>query len=82
MVLATSITKNPHIPTTEKKSPMPKNVHNRSTVMNLINEALSRTRMRSPQNNNSEAPRPARRIAIEARRQHALELGDQVFTVR
>jgi len=40
----------------------------------LINEALSRARMRSPQN--SEARRSARRIAIEARRQHARDLGD------
>jgi hypothetical protein len=44
--------------------------------MNLINEALSRARMRSPQNNNSEARRPARRIAMQARHQQARELGN------
>jgi hypothetical protein len=44
--------------------------------MNLINEALSRSRMRSPQNVNSEARRSARRVAIEARRQQARELGN------
>jgi hypothetical protein len=44
--------------------------------MNLINEALSRARMRSPQNVHSEARRSARRIAIEARHQQALELGN------
>ena len=43
--------------------------------MNLINEALSRARMRSPQNT-SEARRSARRVAIEARRQQARELGN------
>ena len=41
--------------------------------MNLINEALSRARMRKPQN---EANRSARRIAMEARRQQARDLGD------
>ena len=44
--------------------------------MNLIHEALSRARMRSPQNANSEARRSARRVAIEARRQQARELGN------
>jgi hypothetical protein len=72
-----------YTPTTEKKSPMPTNTTSttatstsRSTAMNLINEALSRTRMRSPQIENSEARRPARRVAIEARRQQARELGN------
>jgi hypothetical protein len=45
----------------------------RSTAMNLFHEALSRARMRRPQN--SEARRSARRVAIEARRQQARELG-------
>jgi hypothetical protein len=36
----------------------------------LINEALSRARMRSPQTANSEASRPARRIMMAARREH------------
>ena len=44
--------------------------------MNLIHEALSRARMRSPQTANSEARRSARRVAIEARRQQARELGN------
>ena len=48
----------------------------RSIAMNLINEALSRARMRSPQNVNSEARRSARRIAMEARHQQARELGN------
>ena len=45
----------------------------RSAAMHLINEALSRARMRKPQN---EAYRSARRIAMEARRQQARDLGD------
>jgi hypothetical protein len=50
---------------------------------NLINEALSRSRMRSPQKSHSEAHRPARRIAIEARRQQARELGNlSLYAVR
>jgi hypothetical protein len=44
--------------------------------MNLINEALARARMRSPQNVNSEARRSARSIAIEARQQQAREMGN------
>jgi hypothetical protein len=71
---------------TEKKTPMTESPaaaqstavsisEPRSNAMNLINEALSRARMRSPQNVNSEANRSARRIAIEARRQQARELG-------
>jgi hypothetical protein len=48
----------------------------RSNAMNLIQEALSRARMRSPQNNNSEARRSARSIAIQARHQQARELGN------
>jgi hypothetical protein len=43
---------------------------------NLINEALSRTRTRLPQTQRSEATRPARRVAIQARRQQARELGN------
>jgi hypothetical protein len=45
----------------------------RSAAMYLINEALSRARMRKPQN---EAYRSARRIAMQARRQQAHDLGD------
>jgi hypothetical protein len=48
----------------------------RSITMNLINEALSRARMRLPQNVPSEARRSARRIAMKARHQQARELGN------
>jgi len=48
----------------------------RSTAMSLINEALSRARMRSPQNDPSEARRSARRIAMQARKQQAREMGN------
>jgi hypothetical protein len=49
----------------------------RSIDMNLLNEAMSRARMRRPQNRNSEAPRSARRVALEALRQQSRELGNQ-----
>jgi hypothetical protein len=46
---------------------------------NLIPQAMSRARMRSPQNNNSEASRNTRRgargIALQARRRQARDLG-------
>jgi hypothetical protein len=49
----------------------------KDTVMNrvrhqvqLINEALSRARMRQPQTIHSEAIRPARQIMMAARREH------------
>ena len=58
----------------EKQTQMITTTRPRSTAMNLIHEALSRARMRRPQNA-SEAPRSARRVAIEARRQQARELG-------
>ncbi len=45
----------------------------RSIDMHLINEALSRARTRMPHN---EANRSARRIAMQARRIQARELGD------
>jgi hypothetical protein len=48
----------------------------RSAAMYLINEALSRARMRVPQNVSSEARRPARRIAMQARNQQDRELGN------
>jgi len=44
--------------------------------MNLIYEALARARTPSPQTT-SEARRSARRIAIEARRRQARELGNR-----
>ena len=65
-------------PSSEKKTPMTKpasvsTYRSRSTEMNLIKEALSRSRMRQPLN---EANRSARRVAMEARRMAARELGD------
>jgi len=76
-------------PNDEKKTPMtqtnqkPTTVATRSAAMNLFKEALSRSRMRSPQNVNSEAPRPARRVAMQARHQQARELGNlSVYGVR
>jgi len=80
----------PDTPTHEMKSPMPKSaatavantVTSRSTEMNLLKQALSRSRMRSPQNV-SEAHRSARRVAMEARHQQARELGNlSVYGVR
>jgi|RhiMethySRZTD1v2_1073278.scaffolds.fasta_scaffold5215875_1 hypothetical protein len=65
---------------TEKKTPMTiqsamtvSTNDSRSIGMNILKEALSRARMRSPQN---EAFRSARRVVIEARRRQARELGD------
>jgi hypothetical protein len=58
----------------EKKTQMITNTRPRSIAMNLFHEALSRARMRRPQEV-SEARRSARRVAIEARRQQARELG-------
>jgi hypothetical protein len=72
----------PDTPTYEMKTPLPTRITPRSAIMsvsnalNLINEALSRSRTRSPQTINSEAHRSARRVAIEARRQQARELGN------
>jgi hypothetical protein len=74
----------PTAPTSEKTETAMKitAVSTGSTAMSgnheahLINEALSRSRTRSPQTTHSEARRSARRIAIEARRQQARELGN------
>jgi hypothetical protein len=41
----------------------------------LINEALSRARMRKPQDTNSEAYRSARQIMISSRREQSRQLG-------
>jgi hypothetical protein len=67
-------TRNALAPTTD--TTVATTVARRSSAMNLINEALSRSRMRSPQTVNSEARRSARRVAIEARHQQARELGN------
>jgi hypothetical protein len=54
---------------------MTKIAYQRSPAVNLIQEALSRARMRPPQADGTEARRPARNIAIEARRRQAREIG-------
>jgi hypothetical protein len=59
-----------------EKNPTVTNIRPRSTALNLIYEALARARMRSPQNRNSEAHRPARSIAMQARNQQAREMGN------
>ena len=69
----------PAVLTADKPTVAPANsqpVRSRSLTMHLINEALSRARTRSPQNDTSEARRSARRIAIQARHQQARELGN------
>jgi hypothetical protein len=51
---------------------------NGASKMHLLNEALSRARMRRPQSGESttaEAPRSARTVAMAARRQNDRELG-------
>jgi len=62
---------------TNEKNPTVTHIRPRSTALNLIYEALARARMRSPQNRNSEAHRPARRIAMQARHRQARELGNR-----
>jgi hypothetical protein len=47
------------------------------TGLQLINEALSRARMRKPQESTSEAYRSARQIAISARREQTRRLGNR-----
>jgi len=46
-----------------------------SNGMQLIHEALSRARMRQPQENTSEAPRSARQISLAARQESNRWLG-------
>jgi uncharacterized protein YbjQ (UPF0145 family) len=62
---------------TEKKTAM--TTLNGASEMQLLNEALSRARMRRPQagrtTTSSEATRSARTIAMEARRRTAREMG-------
>jgi hypothetical protein len=48
----------------------------RSTAMSLVNEALSLARMRMPQNSSSEARRPARHIAMQARNRQDRDLSN------
>jgi hypothetical protein len=49
------------------------------TAMQLINEALSRARMPKPQDTPSEAHRPARLIAIAARREQTYRMGSLIY---
>jgi hypothetical protein len=53
---------------------------NGATKVKLIQEALSRARMRRPQADHTpEAHRSARRVAMEARNRTARELGGRSF---
>ncbi|GID25411.1 hypothetical protein Abr02nite_03940 [Paractinoplanes brasiliensis] len=53
---------------------------NGATKMRLIQEALSRARMRRPQSDYTpEAHRPARQVALEARHAATRELGGRRF---
>ncbi|GIF10759.1 hypothetical protein FHX34_101657 [Actinoplanes teichomyceticus] len=65
------------IPDTTTRKPGTVSVHtNGVTKVRLIQEALSRARMRRPQSDRApEAYRSARRIAMEGRKQAARELG-------
>jgi hypothetical protein len=59
-----------------KANDLPKDtVVNITRHISLINEALSRARMRRPQTNHSEAHRSARRIAMDSRRESNRMLG-------
>jgi hypothetical protein len=44
-------------------------------AMQLLYEAMSRARMRRPQSRNSEAYRPARQVALAARREQSDLMG-------
>jgi hypothetical protein len=45
--------------------------------LQLLYEAMSRARMRRPQNNPSEAYRPARQVSLAARREQMRQLGNR-----
>jgi hypothetical protein len=55
----------------------PRSTHTMITGLQLINEVLSRARMRKPQESTSEAYRSARQIAISARREQTRRLGNR-----
>lgn len=64
-------------PLKDRREPtMTETITHRSATMHLINEALSRARMRSPQTSGSEAHRSALVIAMRARREQAREMGN------
>lgn len=46
-------------------------------TLNLMHEALSRARMRRPQDHTSEAYRSARQITMNARREQTMLMGHQ-----
>jgi hypothetical protein len=71
--MATQILPTEEIPMTTFDQPTVTTYRSRSAAMNLVTEALSRARMRKPQD---EAYRSARRVAMEARRRQASDLGD------
>jgi hypothetical protein len=48
-----------------------------SKTLHLMHEALSRARMRRPQDHTSEAYRSARQIAMHARREQTRLMGGQ-----
>jgi hypothetical protein len=50
-----------------------------TSSLQLINEALSRARMRKPQDTPSEAHRSARLIAIAARREQTYQMGHRNY---
>jgi hypothetical protein len=61
---------------TDNRKPSIEMDPNGATKVNILQEALSRARMRRPQSDRtSEAYRPARRVAMEARKRAARELG-------
>jgi hypothetical protein len=65
------------LPESDTRKPSTVTVHpNGAVKVRLIQEALSRARMRRPQSDHApEAYRSARRIAMEGRKQAARELG-------
>jgi hypothetical protein len=67
-----------HTTNTERTKNPVMTSENGATKMNLIQEALSRARMRLPQTGSktrSEANRSARTIAMQARRESARQIG-------
>jgi hypothetical protein len=74
-----TITTTPIPSDTETRKPS-NEMSNGAPKMRLIQEALSRARMRRPQSDHTpEAHRPARQIAMEARHRTACELGGRRY---
>ena len=48
-----------------------------NSTSQLMNEAMSRARTPRPQDNHSEAYRPARQVALAARREQNRQLADR-----